>query len=64
MNDLAGKLFKEAGMTGHDDMLNNELPFRRRGKTEEVGDLICFLLGPGSTYISGTTQVIDGAMTA
>lgn len=36
------------------------IPMGREGKASEVAELICFLLCDGSTYITGTTQSIDG----
>lgn len=38
----------------------DHLALKRTGKPEEVANLIEHLLGDGSTYISGTAQVIDG----
>jgi NAD(P)-dependent dehydrogenase (short-subunit alcohol dehydrogenase family) len=35
--------------------------FRRQGKAEEVASVIAFLLGPDSTFISGTVNAVDGA---
>lgn len=37
-----------------------EVALRRSGQPEEVACLIAFLLGEESSYISGTTQSIDG----
>lgn len=36
------------------------VPLGREGEPSEVAELICWLLCDGSTYISGTTQSIDG----
>lgn len=36
------------------------IPLGREGKADEVAELICWLLCDASSYISGTTQSIDG----
>ncbi len=35
--------------------------FRRQGTPEEVGNVIAFLLGPESTFVSGSVYSVDGA---
>jgi citronellol/citronellal dehydrogenase len=40
------------------------VPLRRAGTPEEVAALICFLVSPGATYITGTTVLIDGGADA
>lgn len=35
-------------------------PLNRIGRPEEVAALIGWLLSDGSSYITGTTQIIDG----
>ncbi len=35
--------------------------FRRQGTAEEVGNVIAFLLGPESTFVSGSVYSVDGA---
>lgn len=37
-----------------------EVSLRRSGKAEEVACLVAFLLSDEASYISGTTQSIDG----
>ncbi|KAK7753130.1 Short-chain dehydrogenase/reductase aba4 [Diatrype stigma] len=36
--------------------------FGRQGTSEECGQVIAFLLGPESTYVSGGVYTVDGAM--
>jgi len=40
--------------------LKDNLPMRRMGLEAEVSAAICFLLSPGSTFITGITLPIDG----
>jgi len=40
--------------------LKDNLPMRRMGLEAEVSSAICFLLSPGSTFITGITLPIDG----
>jgi len=35
--------------------------FQRQGKAEEVASVVAFLLGPESTFVSGTVYSVDGA---
>jgi len=43
----------------HDDYLA-QMPLGRTGTTEEVAELVRFLLGPESSWITGTTISVDG----
>lgn len=35
--------------------------FKRQGSAEEVGNVLAFLLGPESTFVSGSVYSVDGA---
>lgn len=35
--------------------------FQRQGTAEEVAKVVCFLLGPESTFVSGSCYSVDGA---
>lgn len=35
--------------------------FQRQGTADETANVICFLLGPESTFVSGSVYQVDGA---
>jgi len=41
-----------------------KIPKQRLGSVQEVADCVLFLLAPASEYVTGTTLVIDGGLTA
>src|SRR5881227_104041 len=40
-----------------------QIPLRRFGQPEEVGDVICFLASDRAAYVSGTVIAVDGGLT-
>jgi NAD(P)-dependent dehydrogenase (short-subunit alcohol dehydrogenase family) len=50
---------ERAGIQTQSDFVS-EVALRRSGKSEEVANLVAFLLGDESSYISGATHSIDG----
>lgn len=51
----------EENKTLNDEILA-EIPLRRWGKPEEVGDLAVFLASDLASYVTGSTHFIDGGM--
>ncbi|KAH8170465.1 enoyl-(Acyl carrier protein) reductase domain-containing protein [Sarocladium implicatum] len=44
-----------------DDPFTQPTAFRRHGTVEETANVICFLLGPESSFVSGSVYGVDGA---
>ena len=44
--------------------VKERVPVRRLGNPEDVADLVCYLAGPGSSYLTGQVIAVDGGMTA
>lgn len=59
---------EEGEVEGHAEevkkQLENTIPFGRYAEPIEIAKLVLFLAGDDSQYITGTTQVIDGGMSA
>ena len=51
---------QQADPEGIAKFIEQELPFGRFGKPEEIGAAIAFLASPKASWISGTTVVVDG----
>ncbi|MBV9536067.1 MAG: SDR family oxidoreductase [Solirubrobacterales bacterium] len=41
-----------------------KIPKRRMGTVQEVAECVLFLLSPASEYVTGTTLIVDGGLTA
>jgi NAD(P)-dependent dehydrogenase (short-subunit alcohol dehydrogenase family) len=52
---------KEAGTSGKFERVT---PLGRRGKPEEIGDAVAFLVSNESSFITGTTLLVDGGFLA
>ena len=44
--------------------VKERVPVRRLGAPEDIADLVCYLSGPGASYLTGQTIAVDGGMTA
>jgi NAD(P)-dependent dehydrogenase (short-subunit alcohol dehydrogenase family) len=56
--------FYETGRVAPLETVVPKIPKQRLGSVQEVADCILFLLSPASEYVTGTTLVVDGGLTA
>lgn len=46
------------------DAYRERIPMGRAGRAEEVASVVCFLASDEASYVTGTTLVVDGGITA
>jgi len=44
--------------------VKERIPLRRLGAPEDIADMVCYLSGPGASYVTGQVIAVDGGMTA
>lgn len=50
-----------AELTGDDGLLS-QIPLKRIGTPDEIASAVDYLVGPGGSYVTGQTLVVDGGM--
>ena len=48
---------------GIEGVMASGVPMGRMGRPEEIADAVLFLCSPRSSFITGTSLIVDGGMT-
>jgi NAD(P)-dependent dehydrogenase (short-subunit alcohol dehydrogenase family) len=56
--------FYNTGLVAPLETVVSKIPKQRLGTVQEVADCVLFLLSPASEYVTGTTLLVDGGLTA
>jgi NAD(P)-dependent dehydrogenase (short-subunit alcohol dehydrogenase family) len=56
--------FYDTGLVASLDTVVPKIPKRRLGTVQEAADCVLFMLSPAAEYVTGTTLVVDGGLTA
>jgi NAD(P)-dependent dehydrogenase (short-subunit alcohol dehydrogenase family) len=59
--EMTGDAFEPTGVLGH---VMADVPLGRVGREGELDAPLLFLLGPGSSYVTGVVLAVDGGLTA
>jgi 3-oxoacyl-[acyl-carrier protein] reductase len=51
---------QQADPEGIAELIKRDLPFGRFGRADEVGNVVCFLASPRSSWVSGASVTVDG----
>src|SRR5690606_31683991 len=62
MTDLVRKAIADGFLS--EETIISKTPMARLGTTSEIAEVIAFLIGPGSSYITGQHILPDGGFTA
>lgn len=54
------EIHETAGMPGRVQKMREQIPMQREGSAEEVADVIVWLCGPQSSYVTGTIVAVAG----
>ena len=68
VNNRMMRSIEEGVSSGHGDQVQQDfeaiIPLKRYAEPDEIAKLVLFLAGDDSQFITGTTQVIDGGLSA
>jgi enoyl-[acyl-carrier protein] reductase III len=60
----SSSFFYQTGLVAPLETVVPKIPKQRLGTVREAADCVLFLLSPASEYVTGTTLVVDGGLTA
>jgi NAD(P)-dependent dehydrogenase (short-subunit alcohol dehydrogenase family) len=60
----SSSFFYQTGLVAPLETVVPKIPKQRLGTVQEAADCVLFLLSPASEYVTGTTLVVDGGLTA
>lgn len=60
--EMVERFIKEG--TFVEDHIQGRIPLKRLGTTEEIAQVVLFLISDAASYLTGTTLIVDGGWTA